>query len=372
LSTFLAGVAQVELQNNLSDSAAYPKWAFRVQYRETDWDFLKRCLERDGIYFFYEHTETVTRVHLCDGYDGHQDVSEVEGVLARTDEAVLELSRETEIVPEHVCVSGYQYQAKGVNLWATVAMADATQSAPPVAQIREDMDSPHTVFTEGLVITPEPEADSTVITQDIQRLVRRRAQELRSEANRICGVSINTLLRPGDMVQLAGYDDICSEDDYLFIVKVEHETLVSESGADAASYRNRFEARMVAGDAVVQYRPPRLTERPLIHGFLTGFIVRYRYPETANPSKADRDEIGRFNVVFQFDAFSGTEGEKNVHRMRMMQPSAGSRGGSYRALYEGTEIAIGFMAGDPDQPFIAGAFHNTVDVDRSLRTATYT
>ena len=56
--------------------------------------------------------------------------------------------------------------------------------------------------------------------------------------------------------------------------------------------------------------------------------------------------MGRFNVVYQFDAFDGTPDATNVIRMRAIQAGAGSRGGTYHAMYDGSEVIIGFFKGD--------------------------
>ena len=116
----------------------------------------------------------------------------------------------------------------------------------------------------------------------------------------------------------------------------------------------------------VQFRPARVTERPSIPGFLTGFINEYRYPSLESPSIADRDGLGRFNVVYQFEAFDGTEDSMNVFRMRSIRMGAGSQGGTYSALFDGAEVVVGFYKGDPDQPIIVGSAFNTIDQDPSL------
>ena len=53
-------------------------------------------------------------------------------------------------------------------------------------------------------------------------------------------------------------------------------------------------------------------------------------------------------------------------RMRAIQAGAGSRGGTYHAMYDGSEVIIGFFKGDPDQPIIVGGAFNTIDVDPTL------
>ena len=122
----------------------------------------------------------------------------------------------------------------------------------------------------------------------------------------------------------------------------------------------------MSGLEKVQFRPSRTTERPRIPGFVTGFINEYRYPSLDTPPIADRDGIGRFNVVYQFDAFDGAPDSTNVIRMRTIRAGAGSRGGTYHALYDGAEVVVGFFKGDPDQPIIVGSAFNTVDVDPTL------
>jgi type VI secretion system secreted protein VgrG len=36
-------------------SGSYAKWEYCVQYRETDFNFVNRLMEQEGIYFFFEH-----------------------------------------------------------------------------------------------------------------------------------------------------------------------------------------------------------------------------------------------------------------------------------------------------------------------------
>jgi type VI secretion system secreted protein VgrG len=39
-------------------SGSYEPWEYCVQYRETDFNFLSRLLEQEGIYYFFEHEES--------------------------------------------------------------------------------------------------------------------------------------------------------------------------------------------------------------------------------------------------------------------------------------------------------------------------
>ena len=47
-------------------SAQYRPWEYRVQYRETDFDFLSRLLEHEGIYYYFEHSRGKHQIVLAD------------------------------------------------------------------------------------------------------------------------------------------------------------------------------------------------------------------------------------------------------------------------------------------------------------------
>ena len=53
-------------------SGSYPSQEFTVQYRETDFNFVSRLMEREGIYYFFEHQADRHTLVLADGYSAHE------------------------------------------------------------------------------------------------------------------------------------------------------------------------------------------------------------------------------------------------------------------------------------------------------------
>nr|WP_213086198.1 type VI secretion system tip protein TssI/VgrG [Roseateles sp. DAIF2] len=49
----------------------YRPWRYCVQYRETDFNFIARLLEHEGIYWYLEHDDKGHKLVLCDSASGH-------------------------------------------------------------------------------------------------------------------------------------------------------------------------------------------------------------------------------------------------------------------------------------------------------------
>jgi len=365
LKSLTSGRVTISLEKHLSRTD-YPTWESRVQYRESDWDFLKRTLERDGLYFFFEQKELETVIHLCDSYQEHGSVNKHTEPYVRSDRSVSHVSALGRVIPRYVCVSGYHYLADGLNLYTSVDTGTLTYAAPVISREKTDLSEPHTVFLEGLVTPPGDLIENDVVLADLNYLVLRRAEEIVSAARFIEGESVIPGLSAGSIIEIAGFSDICESGETFFVASVDHVTAYGPDNTPGLSYKNTFKAYRMTSSNEVQFRPARVTERPSIPGFLTGFINEYRYPSLESPSIADRDGLGRFNVVYQFEAFDGTEDSMNVFRMRSIRMGAGSQGGTYSALFDGAEVVVGFYKGDPDQPIIVGSAFNTIDQDPSL------
>ena len=54
-----------------ADRARYRKWTYCVQYRETDFNFVSRLLEHEGIYYYFRHTDGHNTMVLTDSCSEH-------------------------------------------------------------------------------------------------------------------------------------------------------------------------------------------------------------------------------------------------------------------------------------------------------------
>src|SRR6185503_2442419 len=49
----------------------YRKWDFLVQYRETDFNFVSRIMEQEGMYYYFTHSEDKHTMVLADAHGSH-------------------------------------------------------------------------------------------------------------------------------------------------------------------------------------------------------------------------------------------------------------------------------------------------------------
>jgi type VI secretion system secreted protein VgrG len=114
-----------------------------------------------------------------------------------------------------------------------------------------------------------------------------------------------------------------------------------------------YECKFKAIPSAKQFRPERVTPKPKILGTLTATI-----DDEGSGTYAQVNEYGQYKVELMYD-LSDKPTNKGSAWVRMATPYAGPRNGMHFPLLKGTEVLLGFMSGDPDQPVILGAVTNS-------------
>ena len=116
---------------------------------------------------------------------------------------------------------------------------------------------------------------------------------------------------------------------------------------DNLVYNNTFTCM----PAEVQFRPPRSTPRPKVHGVQTAIVVG---PEG---EEINTDEYGRVQVKFHW-ARIDKDDQSTSCWIRVGQLMAGSGWGAMFIPRIGHEVIVEFIDGDPDRPIITGQVYN--------------
>ncbi len=320
----------LEADSAMRLSSSYEERDFVVQYRESDLSFVSRLAEHIGISFFFEEKDGSTQIVFTDHNEGFGKVDahhqlNYRGRGERKD--VFELRARTQVLPSEFVMMDYNYRTPQVDLTST-ATADHGFAGG---------------VTEYGAHYRSPAAG--------RRFAQIRAEASDSRYRVYHAESTLAEVAAGHRYHLAGHPRVPEAE--LLVTTVEHEAVQSVFGRELGTsyYRNRF----TAIDARQTYRPPRVTPKPRIVGWIHG-VVQPR-PEQEVGDFAQLDNWGRYVVKFLFDIAEHPELQASKP-VRMAQPHVGPDHGMHFPLRPGVEVALAFMEGDPDRPVIVGAIHN--------------
>ncbi len=319
----------------------YPQWEYICQYRETDYEFISRWMEREGIYFFFEQREDYEKLIITDSFTAHQDIP---------GDAVIPYAPPSGLVPEEELIQAFISRQK--MLPNKVILKDYNYRKPSLelkAEAEVDPQGRGDVYLYGEHFK-EPEQGSA--------LAKIRAEEIACRATVFHGEGTATNLSSGYLFELAEHYREGYNRKYL-ILDIEHEGIQAASflsglredlteKEQTRTYTNRF----TAIEAGIQFRPERTTPRPKIQGTMNAVV------DAAGDGKyAELDEMGRYKIILPFD-LSGNNDGRASRWVRMAQPYAGAEYGMHFPLHKGTEVLLTFIDGDPDRPIIASAVPN--------------
>jgi type VI secretion system secreted protein VgrG len=347
------------------DGTYHPR-DYCVQYRETDFAFVSRLMEEEGIFYFFRHEPSTHVLVLADAPRAHP---ELPGTAARmTFDPVEGGQREASRVTSWV--KSQELRSGKVTLWdhcfelpdrhlEADATLPATASAGTVTHRlaigrnerleRYDYPGGYAQRFDGVDRRgADRPGDLDHIFEDNARTARVRLQEEAAQALRIEGAGGCGAFASGHRFRLASHFDA---DGAYLLTAVSHAARLDgdyRSGNDVDFiYQNTFTCIPEA----VPFRPVRATPRPAIHGTQTAVVVgppgEEIYP----------DKYGRVKVQFHWDREGGRDLDSSCW-IRVATPWAGSGWGMVHIPRIGQEVVVAFEEGDPDRPIIVGSVYN--------------
>ncbi len=344
LRAVLTGAGVQEDQFELRLGTTYDPRDHVCQYEESDLAFVERWMEREGLYYFFDHAAGTSKLVICDSRDQHatmrqQPVAYLPGT--RDDrlqgERLWTLRASFGALPKDVGVSDYNYSTPGVTIDATAPVVDGFD-----AQVRR---------------WGENERDGGGAT----RVAKLRAEQELCRRERILAEGAASGLHAGFTFSVSEHPAAAYNRELLVVRVVRWgqtsevtarlaPLLAPEERARIGDRSHGVELEAIASD--VQFRSPQRTPRPVARGLELAVI-----DGPADSDYAQLDDQGRYLVRFMFDENDAPDGGAST-LVRHVQPHGGSPEGWHLPLRKGTEVLVAFVGGDPDRPVIAGSVPN--------------
>lgn len=318
---------------NLQTSGRFREWVYCCQYRETDFNFVSRLLEQEGIYYFTMHENGKHAIRLVSSSSSHEPYPGYAEVrFDREDREAQEMlstwSAQSEIQPGRYMVDDYNPLKPRTNLQA---FADRASSHPFGSF--EFFDHP-AQYEES---------------QDGEFYARVRLDELHTQYQTFNGSGNVRGFQPGCVFNLARHPVEAFNAKHLVVGAAYSATGSAESSGAGAGFD--FHCTIQAIPSKQQYRPPRVTPKPVAQGPQTAVVV--------GPSGEEiyTDEHARIKVQFRWDRY-GKADQNSSCWIRVSQAWAGNAYGALALPRIGQEVIVEFLEGDPDAPIVTGSVYN--------------
>jgi type VI secretion system secreted protein VgrG len=332
-------------------SGNYRTWDYCVQYSESDFNFVSRLMEQEGIYYFFSHAQGSHQLVLCDGADSHTPlpsgpvkVPYHAGVLAAQileQDFIDSWSHSEDIASGNFAADDYDFKKPNAEI--------DTVRQQPAGHSRDDFE-----------IYDWPGGYTEL--GDGENYARLRLEQLAGRRELVSAEGNLRHMAPGYLFELARHPN--AEDNRRYLIEAvsydfQENALRVVGAADAAysestsstSYRQTFE---VLPDSA-PYRPARVTPRPRTTGPQTAVVVGPAGEEIHT------DEYGRIKVQFHWDRY-GRRDENSSCWIRVSQTWAGSNYGAMHIPRIGQEVIVDFLNGDPDYPIVTGCVYNAAQM----------
>jgi type VI secretion system secreted protein VgrG len=310
----------------VSTTGSYPVRPYCVQWKESDFAFVSRLLEEEGICYYFEHSEAGHAMVLCDDPIMHDPVPGGDvfpftprNMASSSEDAVFHLSFQLQARPGQVMLRDYDFASPSDDL-------TVLQTSDRDADL-EQYDFPGDYLDTGV-----GQQRAAVKLESLQ--VARETVRGRSNARRLV---------PGFTAAITGHP----KDDNLDVLVLEVVHRGKQADLDDEGYANRF----VAIPSDIPFRPEHRTPRPRAYGVQVARV-------TGPPGQEVHvDAEGRVKVHFYWDR-TGPEDDASSCWMRVSRSSAGSGYGTIVHPRVGEEVLVQFIDGDLDRPVVVGQVYN--------------
>ena len=344
-----------------------PRRSATMQYRESDYDFMRRLLAEEGLNFFFEHEDADTKAdamrarHRLVIFDDNAALAPCaqpsirfqRAAVTERDDTVTLLTRGRQVRTNAVALASWDYKTLGAP-----ASENTVSDAPANAPVLEHYDGSGAYrYTDA--------AESA-------RIARARAESLALEHEASQAESSVRRLAVGTWFALTDHAD--ANGDYA-VLSIHHRgannlqpaesPLAGHVDIERGTYRNQF----LCVPRATPIRPALWTAETIAPGAQVALITGVDGEEITT----ERDHRVKIQFPWQrgtraaagqlpHPATSNAPGNETAGTwVRVAEPAAGANWGAAFVPRIGREMCVNFVAADVDRPVLTGQLYNGAD-----------
>jgi len=334
-------IKKVFSDNGFSDfklelTSSYKPRTYCVQYRETDFNFVSRLMEEEGIFYFFEHEKTKHTLVIADSVNAYQTIADYatipyfppENIARRKQDHIFEWQTAHQVQSGTYVLNDYDFEKPNSNL-----VTKFTEKKQHSHAEGEQYDYPGNYFESAV-----GETYSNI-----------RLNELQTHYEVMQGRGNAMGLTTGMLFTLK--DHYIAPENTKHIVIAANFLIVSNQYRSNTTGETQYECSFKAIRSTQQFRPQRLSPVPFVQGPQTATVVGKSGEEIWT------DKYGRIKVQFHWER-NGKKNETSSCWIRVATPIAGKQWGWVSLPRMGQEVVVSFLEGNPDRPLITGSVYN--------------
>jgi type VI secretion system secreted protein VgrG len=348
-------------------TADYIPMEYCTQYRETDFNFISRLMEQHGILYYFKHNQ---KEHVFTLQDKSSTLSDCA------------IQSSLRYSPEHEYGSGFydfivqEFASKSTLVTGKYSVWDYSFVRYSAVNGGDDAPTKGPLGTNGNLqydyansaaayLKLMPDSDGKIGNlATLFMNVRRDAGDAPTVVAE--GKSNAVSMIPGYTFTLSNHPQDALNVKYLInTVQLDIHQLPSYRTRTPQKPGDPYTNTFTATPASIVWRPPIMTEKPVVNGMHTGQVV------TPQDEDSYMDKYGRVCVQFWWDRNRKPNTPDNT-LLRVAQSWAGSGWGTYFWPRVDDEVLIDFIEGDPDQPIVVGSVYNGVNMPKYDPAGQYT
>ena len=338
-----------------------------VQYRETDFNFVSRLMEEEGIFYFFEHSDGSHKLIVADSAQSHADMpaastvvfEQVDASHLRDEDRIYDWQKAQELRSGKYALWDHCFELPGQNLEAKQPTLENVQVGTVSHKLKVGGNDKFEIYDypgEYAQRFDGVDSGGGDRSSDVQNIF--------SDNTRTVGIRMQQETLPSVVIHGAGtcrqwttgykftLDRHFDGNGQYVLVGASHSASLDanyRSGGNQVGFRYRNSFTCIP--AALPFRPSRLTAKPLINGTQTAVVVG------SSGDEIFTDKYGRVKVQFPWDR----EGQKDANSscwVRVGSIWAGQQWGGIHIPRVGQEVVVAFEEGDPDRPIIIGSVYN--------------
>ncbi|SFU73274.1 type VI secretion system Vgr family protein [Xenorhabdus koppenhoeferi] len=322
----------------------YRTWEYCVKHNETDFDFIHRLMEHEGIYYYFKHDMGSHTMVLVDSPQSHEPMPgynklEYNNSLDKHFQGyIYEWDVCSITIPNTYSIDDYNFRKPRAKLYTAIQQTAASS-----------------IDNTEIFIWPGHYTEHA--QGQFYARVRQQAHEAQSEL--IDGKGSIVGIAPGHTFTLSLPNGIKGDNHNDYLITAAHYDFYESSDMSFPNFSKK-ESGTLEDNIVVDFnaipanthwKPLAITPWPKANGLETAVVTG---PKN---KKIWTDKYGRIKVKFRWDK-DDKQDDTSSCWVRVASHWAGWRYGSIYVPRVGEEVVVSFVNGDPDKPLVIGSTYN--------------